>query len=124
MMQELLHLALVGASLVGIKYAVGGAIDRTAINYLGQRNGEVAKIFVYVGAFFFLSGRLSGVERNDVNYLINPREMSGEIWMNTCLHMFPSKVNLELYRQIMLEKQHLQMLRMNQINQVMGVNDG
>ena len=40
-----------------------------------------------------------------MNYLVNPREMSGELFTNTCLHMFPSKVNLELYRTIMLEKQ-------------------
>mmetsp|Transcript_20182 Transcript_20182/g.24928 ORF Transcript_20182/g.24928 Transcript_20182/m.24928 type:complete len:136 (+) Transcript_20182:322-729(+) len=66
---------------------------------------------IYFVSFFYMMHKLNQVERNDINYLINPRESSGEIFMNTCLHMFPNKVNLEMYRQIVLEKQQLQMLR-------------
>ena len=67
-----------------------------------------------------MQNRLNYIERNDINYLINPREASGQIFTNTCLHMFPNKVNLEMYRNIMMEQQQLQQLRMSQINQSMG----
>lgn len=50
-----------------------------------------------------MQNRLNYIERNDINYLINPREASGQIFTNTCLHMFPNKVNLEMYRNIMME---------------------
>ena len=65
----------------------------------------MAGFAVYFFGFFFLMNKLNHMERNDINYLINPREMSGEIFLNTCLHMYPVKVNLELYRTVMMEKQ-------------------
>ena len=64
----------------------------------------MAAIFFYVAAFIFMQNRLNYIERNDINYLINPREMSGQIFTNTCLHLFPNKVNLEMYRNIMMEQ--------------------
>ena len=105
MMQEMINFLMIGGSMFGFKTLFGHNIDRVTTNYLGQRRGEMVSMMVYVVGFFYIMNKLNHIERNDVNYLINPREMSGEIFMNTCLHFFPSKVNLELYRSIMLEKQ-------------------
>ena len=113
MMQEMINFFMIGGSLFGFKHLFGHNIDKFTTNYLGQRRGEMATIFIYVVGFFYVMNKVNHIERQDINYLINPREMSGEIFMNTCLHFFPNKVNLDLYRGIMLEKQQLQMLRMS-----------
>ena len=71
---------------------------------------------MYVGGFFFLMHKLNHIEKSDINYMINPREHSGEIFVNTALHMFPTKVNLGMYQTIMMEKQSLTMLRTSQFD--------
>lgn len=120
MMQEMINFIFSGGTLFGCKHAFGAGIDRFTTNYLGTKRGEMASFALYFFGFFFLIHKLNSIERNDINYLINPREMSGEIFLNTCLHLYPVKVNLESYRTIMLEKQQLSMLRMSHINQAMG----
>ena len=90
--------------MFGIKTFFGHNIDKFTTNYLGQRRGEWATMAVYFVSFFYMMHKLNQIERNDINYLINAREMSGEMFLNTALHMFPNKVNLEMYRQIMMEK--------------------
>ena len=101
----MLNFLLLGGTLFGARAAFGDALNRNCINYLGQRKGEWASIAVYFFGFFFLMNRVNKIERNDINYLINARELSGEVFLNTCLHLYPAKVNLELYRNLMLEKQ-------------------
>jgi len=98
MMNEMLNFVMGGITMFGMKTFLGNTIDKYTINYLGQRRGEFAGMAIYLFTFFFLMNKLNKMERNDINYLINPREMSGEIFLNTCLHLFPNKVNLELYR--------------------------
>ena len=113
MMNEMFNLIMSGITLFGMKTFVGKTIDKYTINFLGVRRGEFASIAIYICSFYFVTNKLANIERNDINYLINAREMSGEIFVNTCLHFYPNKVNLELYRSIMLEKQQYSMQRMN-----------
>lgn len=113
MTQEMIHLVMAGVTFYGARALIGNQLSRVTTNYLGQKRGEVATIAIYFFSFFYFMNKLNKIERNDINYLINSREVSGEFFLNTCLHMYPSKVNLELYRQIVLEKQQLQMLRYN-----------
>ena len=105
MMQEMIHMVMAGVTFFGIKHAFGTSIHRFTTNFLGQKRGEIANILVYFTGFFYFMHKMNQIERNDINYLVNPREMSGELYTNTCLHMFPAKVNLEMYRTIMMEKQ-------------------
>ena len=104
---------MAGVTFYGARALIGNQLSRMTTNYLGQKRGEVATIAIYFFGFFYFMNSLNKIERNDINYLVNSREASGEFFLNTCLHMYPSKVNLELYRQIVLEKQQLQMLRYN-----------
>ena len=104
MMNSFINLVMSGITLFGMKTFLGNAIDRYTVNYLGQRRGEWASMAIYIGTFLYINSKLNKVETRDINYLINPRELSGEIFLNTTLHHFPAKVNLELYRQLMIEK--------------------
>ena len=98
MMNEMFNLVMSGITMLGMKTFLGESITKYTVNYLGARRGEWASMAIYFYSFFYVTSKLSSIERNDINYLINPREMSGEIFMNTCLHLYPNKVNLELYR--------------------------
>lgn len=113
MMQNIFSMILAGITLYGINFTFGASINRYATNYLGQQRGYYAYIAFYLAGYYYLWNRLSRIEHNDINYLINPREVSGEAFVNICLHLFPAKVNLDLYRQIMFERQSIQMLRVN-----------
>ena len=113
MMNEMVNFLFGAMTMFGVKHFLGRSIDRYTVNFLGQKRGEYAAVAMYIIGFFYMMHKMNGFERNDINYLINPREMSGEIYLNTCLHLFPNKVNLELYQRIMMEKQNLSMLRMS-----------
>ena len=104
MMNEMFHFLTAGAALFGIRTLFGNSITKYTVNYLGQRRGDFAAGAIYFISFFYITNKLNKYENKDINYLINAREMSGEIYLNTCLHLFPNKVNLEFYRKIMLEK--------------------
>ena len=77
MMNEFINMLFAGSGIFAVKYLFHSRIQSMTSNYLGQRRGDVASLLFYVFAFFYLQNRLNHLERNDINYLINPREMSG-----------------------------------------------
>lgn len=98
MMNSFINLVMSGITMYGMKTFLGSSIDKYTVNYLGSRRGEWASMAVYLCSFMFLMSKLNGTESRDINYLINPRELSGEIFLASTIHSFPNKVNLELYR--------------------------
>ena len=71
---------------------------------------------LYLIGFFYLTHLLNQVECKDVNGLVNQMDFEGEIFLNTCLHMYPRKVNFELYRQLVLKRQQEQMLQYTNVS--------
>ena len=59
MIQEMFNFLLLGGSIFGFKHAFGAGIERTAVNYLGQRKGDVATIIFYVFGFFYALNRVN-----------------------------------------------------------------
>ncbi len=47
---------------------------------------------------------LNNSKRLNVNHLINPRDFNGEVMMNIILKYYLSKVNIEKYREVMMDK--------------------
>lgn len=69
----------------------------------------------YVGIFFYSQSVLKSSKRLNINHLVNPRDFNGEVMLNLVLKYFPHKVNVEKYRQILMEKYENQIIKINSL---------
>ena len=115
-MNHMIHTISGGILTFGFKTLAGGYLEHYATNYLGERRGNWAQIFVYVVAFMYLTDRFDSLQRIDPNSLINPHSFNGEVMLGLTMQMFPAKVNQQQYRQLMQEKHQQAMFRMHDMN--------
>ena len=56
---------------------------------------------------------LNNQKRLNVNHMVNPRDFNGEVILGLVLQHYPHKINIDLFRKIMMEKYENQLLRIN-----------
>eukprot|EP00347_Sterkiella_histriomuscorum_P022208 403331296 len=119
MTNQFIHMISSGAVLYFLNVLIGNRIDSVLVNYLGTKRGYYAQIGFYVFGFFYMQSLLNNQKRLNINHLINPRDQNGEVALGLVLKYFPHKINIDLFRQIMMEKHENQLIRMNMYQEQM-----
>lgn len=82
---------------------VGAHIDKMLLNYLSDRKAQFANLFIYFFIYLQVQGKMNKMLKYDVNNYINARTQTGAIMVQFALQVFPDKVNMPLYRKILME---------------------
>lgn len=75
MLNSFTNMLLAGASTFMVKYLFNNNLIARLSNYTGQKRADTITMIIYFACFFYIKGRMDKLERCDINYLINPREL-------------------------------------------------
>ena len=104
LMHHLIHTLTAGLGVTGIRMFIGERLESMTFNYLGAKRAQFANVIVYIGMFFYCTSWLDKRSRLDINYMVNPRDFNGEIMIKIGAKLYPSKVDMQKFGQILMQR--------------------
>ena len=92
---------------LGVRQLVGNSLKNVMTREFGSK-GSLYESGIFILGGIYVLRKLKTWERHDLNHLVNAREQPGNFFLSTCQELYPTKVNLELFKQLQTEASLLQ----------------